>query len=171
MVGRELDTFGNVNFVDSASSEVERSGAERSAESTKFQKSLVRVSTPDTEVASKNRRRQFAASYKAKIVREADACKEPGEVGALLRREGLYSAQLVAWRKLYRKSGESGFADTKRGRKPTKNPLQPELDRLQEQLDRTQKKLAQAELIIDFQKNLCEILGISPARVSNKGEN
>lgn len=171
MIGREWDTFKNVNFVDSRSSEVERSGAEREGGSPKLRKSLVRVSTPDTEVASKNRRRQFAASYKAKIVMEADACKESGEVGALLRREGLYSSQLVAWRKLYRKCGESGFADTKRGRKPTKNPLQPELDRLQEQLDRTQKKLAQAELIIDFQKNLCEILGITPARVSNKGEN
>lgn len=171
MVGRELDTFGNVNFVDSASSDAERSGAERSAESTKSQKSPVRASRPDTEVASKNKRRRFSASYKVKIVREADACKERGEVGALLRREGLYSSQLVEWRKLYKECGESGLADTKRGRKPTKNPLQPELDRLQEKLDRTQKKLAQARLIIDFQKNLCEILGITPTRISNKGEN
>jgi len=166
-----LDTFENVNFVDSRSSEVERSGAECDGESTKSPKSLVRMSTPDTEVASKNRRRQFSASYKAKIVREADACKGIGEVGVLLRREGLYSSQLVAWRKLYRQLGESGFADIKRGRNPTKNALQPELDRLVLKLDQTQKKLAQAELIIDFQKNLCEILGITPARVSNKGGN
>lgn len=80
---------------------------------------------------------------KTRIVREADACKGYGD--------GLYSSQLVAWRKLYNKLGECGFTDTKHGRKPTKNPLQPELDR-------TQKKLAQAELIIDFQKTCARFL-------------
>lgn len=145
MVGRELDSFENANFV--------------------------RVSTPDAEVSSKTRRRQLSASYKVRIVREADAFKEPGEIGALLRREGLYSSQLVEWRKLYKKGGESAFSGAKRGRKPMKNPMEDEVKRLQGELDRTQKRLAQAELIIDFQKNLCEILGITPTRVSNKGEN
>jgi len=115
-------------------------------------------------------RRRFSASYKARIVREADACTEPGEVGALLRREGLYSSSLANWRKEYRKAGEAALADDKRGRKITKNPLAGEVERLARELEGTQKKLAQAELIIEFQKNLCEILGISPTRVSTGGE-
>ena len=100
------------------------------------------------------RRRRFSAAYKVRIVREADACTEPGEVGSLLRREGLYSSSLSHWRKEYRKAGESALAADKRGRKVTKNPLSPEVEKLRRDLQRTEKKLAQAELIIDFQKNL-----------------
>lgn len=129
----------------------------------------VRVA-PDPEVSSVSGRRRFSSAYKARIVREADACTESGEVGALLRREGLYSSNLTHWRKEYRKAGEAALADDRRGRKVTKNPLQPEVEKLRRDLERTEKKLAQAELIIEFQKNLCEILGISPARVSTEGE-
>ncbi len=125
---------------------------------------------PDPEVSSVSGRRRFSSAYKARIVREADACTESGEVGALLRREGLYSSNLTHWRKEYRKAGEAALADDRRGRKVTKNPLQPEVEKLRRDLERTEKKLAQAELIIEFQKNLCEILGISPARVSTEGE-
>jgi len=132
-------------------------------------KPSVRIA-PDPEVSAVSGRRRFSAAYKARIVREADACVEPGEVGALLRREGLYSSNLVNWRREYRKAGEAALADDKRGRKVTTNPLQSEVDKLRRDLERTQKKLAQAEMIIDFQKNLCEILGISPARVSTEGE-
>ena len=129
----------------------------------------VRVA-PDPEVSSVSGRRRFSASYKARIVREADACVEPGEVGALLRREGLYSSNLTHWRKQYRKAGEAALVDDKRGRKVTKNPLSGEVERLGRELERTQKKLAQAELIIEFQKNLCEILGICPTGVSTEGQ-
>ena len=129
-------------------------------------KPSVRVA-PDPEVSSVSGRRRFSAAYKARIVREADACVEPGE---LLRREGLYSSNLTHWRKQYRKAGEAALADDKRGRKVTKNPLESEVEKLRRDLERTAKKLAQAELIIEFQKNLCEILGISPARVSTEGE-
>jgi transposase-like protein len=134
-----------------------------------FAKPPVRVA-PDPEVSSVSGRRRFSAAYKARIVREADGCVEPGEVGALLRREGLYSSNLTHWRKQYRKAGEAALADDNRGRKVMRNPLQPEVDKLRHDLERTEKKLAQAELIIGFQKNLCEILGISPARVSTEGE-
>jgi len=104
-------------------------------------------------------------------VRKADGCKEPGEVGALLRREGLYSSQLAACRKQYRDGAAAALADDKRGRKPTKNPLEPEVERLRRELARTQRKLKQAELIVEFQKNLCEMLGISPTGISEDGEN
>lgn len=97
-------------------------------------------------------------------------CTEPGEVGALLRREGLYSSYLAKWRREYVRGGEAGLADDKRGRKATKNPLEPEVQKLRRELERTQKKLKQAEMIIEFQKNLCEILGISPTGISNDGE-
>lgn len=129
-----------------------------------------RMVAPDPEVSAASGRRRFSAAYKARIVREADACTEPGEVGALLRREGLYSSSLSSWRKEYRKAGEAALRDDKRGRKVTKNPLAGEVEKLRRDLERTQKKLAQAEMIIEFQKNLCEILGISPTRVSEDGE-
>ena len=131
--------------------------------------SAVRVA-PDPEVSSVSGRRRFSASYKARIVREADACAEIGEVGSLLRREGLYSSSLSSWRKEYRKAGEAALRDDKRGRKVTKNPLQPEVEKLRRDLERTEKKLAQAEMIIEFQKNLCEILGICPTGVSTEGQ-
>lgn len=129
-----------------------------------------RVFTADPEVSAVSGRRRFSASYKARIVREADACSEPGEIGALLRREGLYSSSLSNWRKEYKKAGEAALRDDRRGRKVTTNPLTGEVEKLRRDLDRTQKKLAQAELIIEFQKNLCEILEISPTRVSDEGE-
>jgi len=140
--------------------EVEESGSVRSL-----------MVAPDPEVSAVPGRRRFSASYKARIVREADACTEPGEVGALLRREGLYSSNLTNWRKQYRKAGEAALADDKRGRKVTTNPLSSEVERLGRELERTQKKLTQAEMIIEFQKNLCEILGISPTRVSTEEGN
>ena len=143
---------------------------ERSGGLTKSAGRQVRVSAPDPEVSAASGRRRFSAAYKARIVREADACKEPGEIGALLRREGLYSSQLATWRRDYRKGAESALADDKRGRKATKNPLADENQRLGRELERAQKKLKQAELIIEFQKNLCEILGISPTGVSESEE-
>ncbi len=153
--------------------EAERSEADRttltSVNSVEPRLSTGRV-VPDPEVSSLSGRRRFSAAYKARIVLEADACTKSGEVGALLRREGLYSSNLTHWRKQYRKAGEAALADDKRGRKTTRNPLAGEVERLGRELERTEKKLAQAEMIIEFQKNLCEILGISPARVSTEGE-
>ena len=170
MAGSRLNAVESIGFVELERSEAERSEAERSGGSTKPADSRMMVGAPDPEVSSSSGRRRFPASYKARIVRKADACSEPGEVGALLRREGLYSSQLAAWRKQYREGAEVALADDKRGRKATKNPLEPELEKLRRELERTNKKLKQAELIIEFQKNLCEILGISPTRVSTDGE-
>ena len=144
--------------------------AERDGNTAKDGKDRVVVGAPDPEVSSLSSRRRFSAAYKARIMRKAEACSEPGEIGALLRREGLYFSQLAAWRKQYKDGAEAALADDKRGRKPTKNPLEPEVEKLRRELERTNKKLKQAELIIEFQKNLCEILEISPTGVSNGGE-
>jgi len=166
MNGSSLRLKERLGLSGSARGEAERSEADGGGVVTR---PSVRVA-PAPEVSSVSGRRRFSAAYKARIVREADACVELGEVGSLLRREGLYSSSLANWRKEYRKAGEAALADDKRGRKVTKNPLQPEVEKLRRDLERTEKKLAQAELIIEFQKNLCEILGISPARVSTEGE-
>jgi len=166
MVGSAVSAVEQVGLGEPERGEAARSGGSRGQGG-----SPTRVSTPDHEVSSASGRRRFSAAYKVRIVRKADGCKEPGEVGALLRREGLYSSQLAAWRKQYRDGAAAALSDDKRGRKPTKNPLEPEVERLRRELARTQRKLKQAELIIEFQKNLCEMLGISPTGISEDGEN
>ena len=166
MTGSSLRLKERLGLSGSVRDEAERSEADGGGV---VARPSVRVA-PDPEVSSVSGRRRFSSAYKARIVREADACTESGEVGALLRREGLYSSNLTHWRKQYRKAGEAALADDKRGRKITRNPLAGEVERLGRDLERTEKKLAQAEMIIEFQKNLCEILGISPARVSTEGQ-
>jgi transposase len=170
MVGSEVNVVEQIGFGEPEWSEGERSEAERSGGPPKPADGQIRVSAPDPEVTSANGHRRFSAAYKARIVRKADACTRPGDIGALLRREGLYSSNLTKWRREYRQGAEAALNDDKRGRKPTKNPLEPEVEKLRRELEWTNKKLKQAELIIEFQKNLCEILGISPTGVSNDGE-
>ena len=107
---------------------------------------------PDPEVSSLPKRRRFSADYKARVVEEADACTEAGGIGALLRREGLYSSQLSAWRDQYRRGALRALRDDKRGRKATKHPLEDENEKLRRQNARLAQRLEQAEGIIDIQK-------------------
>ena len=113
------------------------------------------------EVSSKGVRRRFSAAYKRRILQEADKC-ESGEIGALLRREGLYYSNLTKWRE-QRDSGElSGLQPRKRGRKPNPDkPLIKENERLRRENMRLEKRLRQAETIIDVQKKLCDVLGLT----------
>ncbi len=113
------------------------------------------------EVSSKGVRRRFSAAYKRRILEEADKC-ESGEIGALLRREGLYYSNLTKWREK-RDSGElSGLQPRKRGRKPNPDkPLIKENERLRRENMRLEKRLRQAETIIDVQKKLCDVLGLT----------
>ena len=92
-------------------------------------------------------------------MREADACRAPGEVGALLRREALYSSHLVAWRRQLREHGVRGLARKKRGPVAEAKPSARELQ-LEREKKKLEKKLAKAELIIAFQKKVHELLGI-----------
>jgi hypothetical protein len=113
---------------------------------------------PDPEVIVRPRRRIFSAAYKLGILAEAERCTERGQLGALLRREGLYSSHLAHWR-LQGETGElQALADKKRGRKPTRDPREAELARLEREKERLQKQLAQAELIIGAQKKLAQAL-------------
>lgn len=117
---------------------------------------------PDPEVLEKPARRKFNAQYKLKILKEADAATEYGQVGALLRREGLYSSHLTAWRKQRDKGSLKGLSPSRRGRKPKQiNPLAEEMARLQRENHKLQKRLERAEMIIDVQKKVASLLGIT----------
>ena len=118
--------------------------------------------TPSPEVLEKPVRRRFTVEYKAKILAEADACSEPGMLGELLRREGLYSSHLTTWRRQRDEGALAGLTPKRRGRKAKpKNPLADEVARLQGENLRLKEQLRQAELIIDVQKKVSEMLNIS----------
>jgi transposase len=113
---------------------------------------------PSTEVVVRPKRKHFTAGEKLRILREVDACQGSGEIGALLRREGIYSSYLTTWRR-QREHGElDGLSPQKRGPKP--DPQAIELARLRRENERLQKQLRKAELIIDIQKKVSQILGI-----------
>jgi len=115
----------------------------------------------DPEVLEKPARRRFTAEYKLRILWEADACSELGGVGALLRREGLYSSHLNTWRRQREEKALDGLKPKKRGRKVLeRNPLLPEVDRLQKENERLSQQLKQAKLIIEVQKKISQVLGI-----------
>ncbi len=115
----------------------------------------------DPEVVDKPLRRRFSPSYKLRIVEEADRCTEPGEVGRLLRREGLYSSHLTTWRKAARQGSLMGLSK-KRGRKAIeRNPLQGKVHKLERDVARLEKELHKAHLIIDVQGKVAGLLGLS----------
>lgn len=117
---------------------------------------------PDPEVSDRPRRRKFTAKYKLAVLRELDACTEPGQAGAVLRREGLYTSHVTNWRRA-REAGElQGLSPKKQGRPRTpRNPLASEVQRLERENARLQEELRKASVIIDVQKKLSTILGIS----------
>ena len=116
------------------------------------------MSKQDTEVSAKAERRQFSAAYKLRILQEAEACSR-GEIGALLRREGLYSSHLTTWRRQQAAGQLAGLAAKARGPKP--NPEAEELKRLRKENERLQRRLQQAEAIIEAQKKLSQLLGLT----------
>lgn len=115
---------------------------------------------PDPEVVLKAKRRKFTAEYKRRILEEADDCTEAGQIGALLRREGLYSSHLTTWRRQRDQGVVKGLSPRKRGRK-RKDELEREVARLQRENERLQANLEQAETIIDVQKKLSRLLGLA----------
>ncbi len=115
---------------------------------------------PDPEVVDKPSRRRFNPSYKLRIVEEADRCTEPGEVGRLLRREGLYSSHLTTWRKAAR-SGSLKALSKRRGRKLERNPLEETVRKLERANARLENELHKAHLIIDVQGKVAGLLGLS----------
>jgi transposase-like protein len=118
------------------------------------------ASVPDPEVSALPKRRKFSAKYKLQILEQIDACKgQLGSIGAILRREGLYSSNLTEWRR-ERERGALEALGKKRGRKPTLNPLSAETERLRRENAELKRRLEQAEIIIDIQKKISLMLGI-----------
>jgi transposase len=116
--------------------------------------------TINPEVLERPIRRQYTAEYKLKILKEAKFLP-PGELGALLRREGLYFSNLTTWRRQKEKGTLEALSPRKRGRKtPKPNPLTRKLAELTKENEKLKKKLKQAEMIIEFQKKISEILQI-----------
>jgi transposase-like protein len=118
--------------------------------------------TPDPEVPEMKPRRKYTAQYKIEVLQKVDSCTQLGQIGALLRKEGLYSSNLTAWRRQKEKGLLDALSPKKRGRKEIrKNPLTQEVARLQRENERLRGKLKQAETIIEVQKKISEMLGIS----------
>ena len=117
------------------------------------------ISQPDPEVVPKAERRKFSTEYKLRVLAEADACTQPGEIGALLRREGIYRSLLDKWRNQRHKGTLQALAPHKRG--PKVDPLEAENARLRRENERLQKRLLQAETIIEVQKKLSVLLGLT----------
>jgi transposase len=115
---------------------------------------------PDPEVPEKPLRRRFTAEYKLRILKEADACLgQGGEIGALLRREGLYFSHLVTWRRQREEGSLEALQAKKRGRKE-KNPQARRIEELEKQNRKLEDRLHKANIIIEFQKKVADILGI-----------
>ena len=120
------------------------------------------TASPDPEVVAKPRRRRFTAEYRLRILEEADHCTKPGEVGRLLRREGLYSSHLTAWRKARRNGALRALASKKRGAKPkASNPLEPKVRELEAKVAHLEKQLHKAHTILDVQEKVAGLLGFS----------
>jgi transposase-like protein len=118
------------------------------------------VTAEDVQVAAKPQRRSFTAEYKRRILKEADACTTPGAVGALLRREGLYSSHLVEWRRARARGELAALTPKKRGRKPTPiDPRDRKIAELERQLAHMTGRAERAEALVEAQKNLAALLG------------
>jgi len=119
-----------------------------------------RADVPEVEVVAKATRRRFTAEYKRKILREADACTAPGAIGALLRREGLYSSNLTTWRAQRERGELAGLSPKKRGPAPKpKNPLVAKVTALEREVTRYQVRAERAEALVELPKKVAELLG------------
>jgi len=134
--------------------EPERRGGERSeaprsgGASTVERVDSTTPAAPDPEVPARHARRRFTPQYKLEILRKADACNRPGQLGELLRKEGLYSSHLITWRR----QREEGLTPKKRGRKAV--PVDPRVKKLEQENRRLERRLKKAEAIIAFQKKV-----------------
>jgi transposase-like protein len=124
----------------------------------------------DPEVLEKATRRRFTAKYKLNLLEQADQCKEPGQIGALLRREGLYSSHLTTWRHQRESGALKALGPRKRGRNAKPQDKQSHrLVELEREVEQLRQKLIQAETIIYVQKKVSSLLGIPLSRPESGG--
>ena len=144
--------------------------AEETKASRAVERAILSIAHPNPEVPDKAVRRRFTAEYKLRILTLADACTEAGSLGALLRREGLYASNLNTWRHQRERGILSGLTPKKRGRKEAvRDPLFAENEKLRKENERLTNRLRQAEIIIDVQKKVSQILGIPLATPGEGG--
>jgi transposase len=127
---------------------------------------MLAIEPQETEVSPKARRRSFTAEYRLRIVREADACTKSGEVGALLRREGLYSSHLTSWRSEVKRRDLEALAPKKRG--PKVDPRDAEIAELVRENEKLKARAERAELLVEIQKKVASLLGIPLATSDGK---
>ena len=137
-------------------SEGERSEAERRAAAAKIARA--KGQQPNPEVVAKAKRRRFKGDYKLRILQEADTATEPGAIGAILRREGLYSSILTTWRQERQAAIQEALSPHKRGPKPKNDPLIAENQKLTRENLRLTERLRIAEIVIDVQKKVATLL-------------
>jgi transposase len=118
------------------------------------------VMPKDTEVSAKPKRRTFTAEYRRRIVKEAAACTKPGEIGALLRREGLYSSHLVSWRRAAERGELTALTPKKRGAKPKRDERDRQLAEQAREIAKLKARAERAELLVEIQKKVASVLGI-----------
>jgi transposase len=139
-------------------------GARRASTPSETEPTCFVFQDPDPEVVEHPVRRQFTAKYKLSVLQQADACKKQGDIAALLRREGIYSSNINTWRRQREQGILQALTPKQRGRKPSPFDLATqEVEQLRKENDRLAKRLKQAELIIDVQKKVSQILGITLA--------
>jgi transposase len=160
MSGNSLGVVSSGALAGAERSGGERSEPQRSAAAAKAGADAGPVSRPDSEVVAKPKRRTFTAEYKQRILQEAEAlAATPGGVGALLRREGLYSSLLAYWRRERANSILDALTPRKRGPKSKRNPMAEEMEKLRRQNARLSEDLRKAHIIIDVQKKVAALLG------------
>ena len=137
---------------------LEEEGTEGARRATGVPSSSARRTPPDPAVPEKAKRRKFTAEYKVRILREVDRCKAPGEIGAILRREGLYSSLLTEWRRRRDWIAKAGLAATKRG--PKARAVDPRVKQLERENTKLRRRLQRAEAMLEIQKKASELLGI-----------
>jgi transposase-like protein len=150
----EHDTMLDIENDGAGGYGVERAVGERNGVTSS---SGVPGGVPDPELVQSAKRRRFTAEYKLAVLREADGCSGLGEIGALLRREGLYSSHLATWRR-QRDEGALGALSRPRGRKPS-NPLEAENAKLRKRAERAETELSKARRVIEVQGNVSALLG------------
>jgi transposase len=160
MSGISLGVLSSRALAGAERSEGERSEPQRSGAAAKAGAGSGPVSASDTEVVAKAKRRTYTAEYKQRILIEAEAAAAiPGGVGALLRREGLYSSLLTYWKREQADGIREALTPRKRGPKSKHNPMEEEVQKLRRQNARLTEDLRKAHIIIDVQKKVAALLG------------
>lgn len=166
MIAEKLEAARGAEMADREPGKTWSEGAQVSKRGSRVGAAAV---PPNPEVPAKAARRRFTAEYKLRILKQADACTELGKLGELLRREGLYASNLTTWRRQREEGVLSALKPKKRGRKEAlRNPLIEENAKLRRDNERLTERLRRAEIIIDVQKKVSQMLG-EPCKTTQEG--